>query len=739
MIQTTHIQEDQSHRNLTKEEQTPTEPSENDFNLPPSKSSSNINTESEVYSSNVIEEDTSNIQEQQTQQTSFIKRLFNYSKFNSKTDIILLIMYMLSMILYLIALIPCVDLKQCNWGLGLRTFLVEGIIVIISCLIVTLLLFYSFFTKKHFIHFIYVLPMYIFFFICFTGIDNIHHGGYNALVYKIFFIYFFLMFSLISFIYFTMSKRYFKLLIGFIIIILILFYLFQSNLIFNYSCTEWDKGLNNTYTDNTSRNYPCTMKHPKKNKCILNAFDNVFDFSVWMGVANCESHKLRHNEYDMFVEYLPEHMKNKTRFGLPITTREDTFSYTIAENPMGFQKIVYSHILDMNEYEQGKIQNEPKPEIELVFDSQSKRGSLNINVNRNETLSNERKQIHTNTPYKNVLLIYIDGISRPNFFRKLKKTSSYLEQFTHYDTNPNTKNFTLFQFMKYNTLRSHTFPNLKPMFYGIPVYETNGTNIVKYFKQNGFVTGHTGTTCGREIFGIKLDKDGDQVKWLDFDSYDHEGITPFCDLNFFNPKFPLERGYNSVFRRCLYGKPVFEYAIEYAKSFWLTYPDNKKFFRIHFNEGHDPSNALLSYFDEPLAEFIQWFHNGGYLKDTFIMIMSDHGLHLPGPWNLINSEDFRIEKTLGTCMIVVPNESKLYESGMYNTLWDNQQIFITPYDIHDTLVHLAFGEDDINTIAYSKHGQSLIRKMNYSERYCESDVLNLTELANNDCKCKRIN
>ena len=325
MIQTTHIQEDQSHRNLTKEEQTPTEPSENDFNSPPSKSSSNIYTESEVYSSNVIEEDTSNIQEQQTLQTSFIKRLFNYSKFNSKTDIILLIMYILSMILYLIALIPCVDLKQCNWGLGLRTFLVEGIIVIISCLIVTLLLFYSFFTKKHFIHFIYVLPMYIFFFICFTGIDNIHHGGYNALVYKIFFIYFFLMFSLISFIYFTMSKRYFKLLIGFIIIILILFYLFQSNLIFNYSCTEWDKGLNNTYTDNTSRNYPCTMKHPKKNKCILNAFDNVFDFSVWMGVANCESHKLRHNEYDMFVEYLPEHMKNKTRFGLPITTREDTF------------------------------------------------------------------------------------------------------------------------------------------------------------------------------------------------------------------------------------------------------------------------------------------------------------------------------------------------------------------------------------------------------------------------------
>ena len=133
------------------------------------------------------------------------------------------------------------------------------------------------------------------------------------------------------------------------------------------------------------------------------------------------------------------------------------------------------------------------------------------------------------------------------------------------------------------------------------------------------------------------------------------------------------------------------------------------------------------------------FHNGGYLKDTFIMIMSDHGLHLPGPWNLINSEDFRIEKTLGTCMIMVPNESKLYESGVYDTLWDNQQIFITPYDIHNTLVHLAFGEDDVNTTAYSKHGQSLIRKMNYSERYCESDVLNLTELAINDCKCKRIN
>jgi hypothetical protein len=64
-----------------------------------------------------------------------------------------------------------------------------------------------------------------------------------------------------------------------------------------------------------------------------------------------------------------------------------------------------------------------------------------------------------------------------------------------YNLNEIEKEFTTFQFMKYNTLKGLTIPNIKAMFYGIGLDESKGINLVKYFKEQGFVTGHTGTTC----------------------------------------------------------------------------------------------------------------------------------------------------------------------------------------------------------------------------------------------------
>ena len=60
---------------------------------------------------------------------------------------------------------------------------------------------------------------------------------------------------------------------------------------------------------------------------------------------------------------------------------------------------------------------------------------------------------------------------------------------------------------------------------------------------------------------------------------------------------------------------------------------------------------------------------------------------------------------------------------------------MTPYDIHDTLIHLAYGTDKPDPQAYSKHGSSLLVELNKEERYCESKVLNL-KISKSDCNCK---
>ena len=118
-----------------------------------------------------------------------------------------------------------------------------------------------------------------------------------------------------------------------------------------------------------------------------------------------------------------------------------------------------------------------------------------------------------------------------------------------------------------------------------------------------------------------------------------------------------------------------------------------------------------------------------------MFILSDHGNHMVGPWALIRPKDYLIESTLATLFFVMPNNKKLYKDGLYDIIHENQQTFITPYDIHDTLIHLAYGTDKPDPHAYSKHGNSLLVELNKMERYCESPKLNL-EISKSDCKCK---
>ena len=85
--------------------------------------------------------------------------------------------------------------------------------------------------------------------------------------------------------------------------------------------------------------------------------------------------------------------------------------------------------------------NIPKPEIEVIFKGEI--GKIIINIEKNETLINIREKIikkrNNKIPYKNVLIMFFDTLSRAHFFRKFKKTTKFLEQFSKYETNSSKK------------------------------------------------------------------------------------------------------------------------------------------------------------------------------------------------------------------------------------------------------------------------------------------------------------
>ena len=278
-----------------------------------------------------------------------------------------------------------------------------------------------------------------------------------------------------------------------------------------------------------------------------------------------------------------------------------------------------------------------------------------------------------------------------------------------------------YQFLKYHTFNSGTKFNAVPMFYGKSLYNSQGVNIIKYFKQLGYITAQSIDMCSKEVW--EPDKEPPN---LDFDFWDHENVAMFCDPSYMDRKslYSIYKGVYSFLRRCFYGKEVHDYVFEYGKKFWETYPENKKFLRLGFNDGHESTFEVLKYLDEPLVDFLEYFLNKGYLKNTAIFIISDHGNHMPGIYNLFLSEQFETERVLGNLFLIVNNgnltltRNKLEEFKLFHrNVMINQQSIITPYDVYDTMVHIIGGNENKNKI-FSQKGKSVFMEIDNSVRNC---------------------
>ena len=659
----------------------------------------------------------------------------------NKKDTFLFLINITSIITYAISLRGCEgDPTECTIKRGLIFYITVGIFTVISCLLVSTYLAIAFYTCSSFYHLIYLIPIYLFFFINYTGTDAEEHGTYNSIG---FILFLFILVPLVVFILYVIhwirNKKY---KITFFVFLSIFFVIVVYQNYPGFSCKDWDKGLNNTYINNDNKKYSCSIIIPKKNQCMLKSLDGVFDLSKIFR-PSCQAQNILKNEKKIFLKNIGKLYNDESKlnhFGYPITAR-NKFSMEDKGLLKDYMLYVNKETIKMDLFDQKHYPNEPKPEVELFFDEKNY-GHIKMKINYNETLVKERREISKNkkTLYDNILIIYIDAISRNHFLRKLNKLAKFIEPYMKYERNEEKKKFSAFQFMKYNTVKGLTLPNIKAMFYGIQLEEKIGTNYVKYYKDQGYITGHTGTTCGREIFSINsliLDQQ------LDYNSFDHENIAMFCDPNFFDYRYPLHKGVASVLKRCLYGKYGFEYAMEYTQLFWESYINEKKMFRIHLNEGHEGTMELVTYLEEPLYLFVKMFFDNNYLNDTIIFFVSDHGNHMLGPWQIIRPKDYFIESTLATLIIMVPNNDKLYDSGMYDNLFENQQTFITPYDIHDTLIHIAItdkidvtGDFFYNSLqGFSKRGASVLNKINSKERFCENPKFDY-KIAKSDCKCK---
>ena len=517
--------------------------------------------------------------------------------------------------------------------------------------------------------------------------------------------------------------RLFLILFLFLSIQIIHFFLMKLKKRQLFNCDNWDVGINGTkISDDYNK-----IKRPD-GYCYMDYFNGYFDLNNKKDLDCSVRDSVKERKY--FLKNIEDYNQKVNLlttkiFAFPHTNKDQKYFLKNQKTIKNFGRLVNIDIYDLENNRYKDI--EPKPEAILDFSEnniyQGKYAELKIHLNYNQTLSEERKLLENNNSlYNNIFMIYIDSTSRAHFQRTFPKLSNFVKNFMAFHENSSETNINAYQFLKYHNFYEQTQNNILPMFYGYSMKSKKGIHNIKYFKKNGFITGHEVDMCNKEQYDIShLGSEKEKDK-KEYEEWDHENVAYLCDGNYFEIKdpYPEDRGPYSLKERCLYGHPTSYYMINYAKEFWEKYSKNKKYFRIAFNHGHEPTTSVISHLDEPLYNFVFEYYDKGYFDNTVLFIVSDHGNKNGEIYSLFAS-DFNLEKRLGTFILLLPanKNTKNYNDNLLK----NQQILVTPYDIHDTMIHLIYGDnntDDMKNI-YSENnkGKSVLLSINSNERSCK--------------------
>ena len=589
-----------------------------------------------------------------------------------------------------------------------------------------------------------IIIVYLLFFIFNRGQNIDGHGTMNALV----FIATVFLGQIFIFILFFLRYIYNK---NRVIVISLLFTFFISSIIIykkkvedQIKCKDWDIGLNNTKLDNNKNIYPCQMLYPNK-RCFLNFLGPYLDFSR---NKSC----LKRNEEEKYKlksisksKYINEKTK---RIGFPITTHRDNFNLNKQKNSKNLYNEIMNNLIDMDNKELlKKLGEKEKPEVVLDY-TNNEYGEIHINLNYDDELAKERKQLEINTQplYDNIIYIFFDAISRKHFSRVYKKTSQFINNFMKYEGYSNKKDpsqkYHGFQFFKQHSFKEFTLGNNIPMFYGKPYYNKKIESITGQLKDNGFITCNLNGICNKEAFYYDWQlKPNMERNYIEFD---HEMFTLNCDPNYFDVENPhsVYMGESSIFRRCLYGKENIEYLFDYGIQFLENYKNNRKFLRISIPNGHEFTGQASKYIDEPLYIFLDYIFKNDLMKNSALILSADHGHSILVLYKFLQSLDQEIELYNPLLLFILSDNKTMSYEEQYGNIYKNQQNFITTYDIYHTLKDILYRDDKSISIKNinqkgekfnpKKHflGTSLFRYIDPKDRIC-SNYIDIS-----DCICK---
>ena len=641
---------------------------------------------------------------------SFIKKKsLNYY------DIILLIINIFLYLLYIISL------EDCNKGEedgciddNIPTFIFQGVLVEINALFYSLEFLFMILNYINKIHLIYIIIFYFYQFKKKNGFTLQYHGGFN----KYILILSLIIYLVIEFFILFMVKLYKR--NKFKIFWIIFASLFIIPISFNFyirsitNCHYYQLNLNNTWIKNSKKD-GCYFIGPKD--CRMNLYEKIFDLNNII--------QKDYNSRKNFMDFIINKTKYQStrRFGLPYIS-----DYLFLRHPYqagDMKKFLWNNYIDMDK---NRYKKEKPPEFEIIFDKNDK-GRLKITITPNKTLIEERRKLENpNSLFKNVLVLFLDTVSRKKFQTAFPLTSAWIEKYmkqTHRTPLENKVNdLKAYQFLKYHSVGIHTHINVQPMLYGNSMKSKSGIKINKYFRENGYITGHILDQCNKGLLWDFLKIYTRNIKTV---PWDHFGNGIFCDNNYGYSFRSFFKGSSAIIRRSLYGKQTIDLQLEYGEKFWNAYLNSRKYLFLAFMHGHEPTYSVVKYIDKPIVDFLNRLKKDNKFKDTGIFFVGDHGLHLSPIYAILSPENYFYQRDLPVLFIVLEYNKNIKIDDIY----DNQQKFITPYDIYETLFHIIFGNNYKKQKINVLQRKSLFKYINETERNCNLYL----EIKGRHCKC----
>ena len=109
------------------------------------------------------------------------------------------------------------------------------------------------------------------------------------------------------------------------------------------------------------------------------------------------------------------------------------------------------------------------------------------------------------------------------------------------------------------------------------------------------------------------------------------------------------------------------------------------------NDGHEGTLEVIKYDDETIFNFLNSLFKENLLKETTILLVSDHGCPMPSIYYF--NDFFQREKHLPMFFIMIPNKLNETYYQQFKNIYENQQRFISAYDIYNTLCFLMLGNN----------------------------------------------